>query len=57
MPLNKRQNIFQMKFKVTEFNTYVRETMSNLNSGGGMSDDLLVYLFDSYKIIPDHAFH
>ena len=47
----------KLKFKVTDFNTYVRETVSNLNSGGGTSDDLLVYLFDSYKIVPDHAFH
>jgi hypothetical protein len=47
----------KLKFRVTEFNTYVQETMSNLNSGGGTSNDLLVYLFDSYKIVPDHAFH
>jgi hypothetical protein len=47
----------QLNSNVTEFNTHVRSTVSNLASGGGISgDDLLVYLFNSYKVVDDHSF-
>jgi hypothetical protein len=41
---------------VSLFNQYVRETVSDLASGGGASDDLLVYVFNAYKVVEDHAF-
>lgn len=41
-----------LKFDASVFSTYyVQDTVNNLSSGGQTSDDLLVYLFDSYKII------
>jgi hypothetical protein len=46
----------QLKFNVPDFNKYVRETVTNLYAGGQTSDDLLIYLFDSYKMVPDHTF-
>lgn len=39
-----------------DFNKYVRKTVTNLYAGGQTSDDLLIYLFDSYKAVPDHTF-
>jgi hypothetical protein len=46
----------QLKYNVPDFNKYVRETVTNLYAGGQTSDDLLVYLFDSYQVVPDHTF-
>jgi hypothetical protein len=46
----------QLKFNVPHYNKYVRETVTNLYAGGQTSDDLLIYLFDSYKVVPDHTF-
>ena len=46
----------QLKFNVPDFNKYVRETLTNLSAGGQTSDDLLIYLFDSYETVPDHTF-
>lgn len=45
-----------LKSDIAAFNLHVRTTVSELASGGGVSQDLLVYLFNSYEIVQDHAF-
>jgi hypothetical protein len=45
----------ELKSNIPAFNKYVRETVSNLASGGEITD-LLVYLFEAYKMVEDHDF-
>ena len=51
------EKMISLKSHVPDFNVYVREILTDLSSGGRTADDLLVYLFDSYKVVTDHAFH
>jgi hypothetical protein len=58
-----RQKLHNLPSKMTDlnsdvaaFNTYVRETVTDLASGGQTSTDLLVYLFSAYQTVEDHAF-
>lgn len=45
-----------LKSDIAAFNLHVRTTVSELASGGGVSQDLIVYLFNSYEAVQDHAF-
>jgi hypothetical protein len=46
----------KLKSNIAAFTLHVCTMVSKLVSGGGVSQDLLVYLFNSYKIILDHTF-
>jgi hypothetical protein len=47
----------ELKSNISAFNQYVRETVSNLASGGEITTDLLVYLFEAYQMVEDHDFN
>jgi hypothetical protein len=53
---NLPKKIKDLKSDVPAFNQHVRETVSDLASGGQVSTDLLVYLFNAYLLVDDHNF-
>jgi hypothetical protein len=48
--------IVELKYNVATFNDYVMELVQDLAGGGETSDDLIVYLFESYLQVTDETF-
>jgi hypothetical protein len=54
---NLPKKIKNLKPDVPASNLHVREMVTDLASGGGVSDNLIVYLFNAYLAVEDHNFH
>ena len=55
--MNLETKMAEMHFNIDNFHEHVNMLMTTLASHGKSSDDLIIYLFDSYLSVPDKDFH
>ena len=54
--MNLKTKLEMLNFNITEFHEYVNDQMTSLASHGKTSEDLIMYLFSAYDIVPDVNF-